>query len=649
MTLAYRRAATTASGWDAWGTLAFGTTRIALRRVVVFGGMALVLAVLLLRTGGEGVVALWTNALFLGPLVLIGSLTRTVGLRLIVRFFFIGSALMGAMYLLSLLLGPVLFEDAGLRGVLVPVLEESLKIAPVVVLLILWRRGRAWSLGATDVLLLAAAAGVGFAVVEDAYIRAESGWPDQIAWLPVTELIGGRLIVGHGIWTALAGATLGLGLLLRHRGRIWLIVAAVGFAISVLDHVANNYGNAASGFLADMLAAITVSGWLPLVAFLVLAGGCIGVDLYLLRTSGPGLHRTPPARAPGLAGLRDTWTLASQRRRLAFADFYRRQAPEAATHPAALEADRLEQQLAASRPAGSTRPGASQPPDSEAGGSTPGAAGSTGSGGGGGGGMLLLLGLVGVGLMGTAAAMAYAGALLPTALILAALDVGSNCDPWCLGSGAGGLGGSADPSDEEEEEEEEEDCAGERRGVLEAQSRVDTYQAQLDAYAEQLNKMKPEAERLAQEAAALATTARNELMLHAAWDAVYRIVSNLAGGFSTVLGMAGGDPGAVAGVGLGELPGGDLPLLDAADFARRLHQYYQIIQGDLSSLRELADAEGLTNVQRFLDKMAELGSLGARGAQIANEMAEIKVDQDQWNEELEKRKEALRACEESVG
>lgn len=439
MSLAYQRAATPASGWDAWGTLVYGTTRIALRQLMVVGGIALLLAVLLLRIGGEGLVALWTNALFLGPLVLLGSLTRTVSLRLILRMFFIGSALMGVMYLLSLLLGPLL-ADAELRGLLVPLVEESLKIAPVVVLLVLWRRRRAWSLGATDILLLAAAAGVGFGVVEDAYIRAESGWPDQIAWLPVTELIGGRLIVGHGIWTALAGATIGLGLLLRQRGPIWLAVAASGFAVSVLDHAANNYGNVASGALAETLNAISFSGWLPLVAFLALGAACIGADIYVLRKLEPAPHRTPPARAPGLAGLRLAWEFLTVRRGLAIADFHRRRLPEVTRQAAGQQADFLDQSLAAFHPparADSAPTGTGPPP-----GPTP-----PTDPGGVGGGMLLVLSLLGVAVTAFVGLVAPAAALGPAAVILAALDVGANCDIWCVFSGGGGLGGSGDPGD----------------------------------------------------------------------------------------------------------------------------------------------------------------------------------------------------------
>jgi hypothetical protein len=380
-----------------------------------------------------------------------------------------------------------------------------------------------------------------------------------------------------------------------------------------------------------VLNLITLNGWLAVVAFLALAAACIGADLAVQRRLEPLPHRAVPPRGAGLAGVLATWESLSLRRRLAIADFHRRRLPETARQAAEREAHSLDEHLA-----GRARRE-----------STAGGAGPTGFAGGSGGGILLALGLVAVGLTGIAGLL-VAGALVPAAVILAVLDVGANCDPWCLASGAGGLGGSADP-DEEEEEEEEEDCAGERRGVLEAQSRVDTYQAQLEHYGRQLEAMRPEAERLAQEAAALGAAARNELMLHAAWDAVYRIVSTLTGGFSGAVGMLSGDAGAVGGTALGELPGGDLPLLDAATFAQRLNQYYQIIQGDMSTLETLADAEGLTDVQRFLDKMRELGSLGARGAQIANQMDEIKVDQDHWKEELERRRQALRECEESVG
>jgi RsiW-degrading membrane proteinase PrsW (M82 family) len=65
--------------------------------------------------------------------------------------------------------------------------------------------------------LLAVACGAGFGLVEDAYIRHAAAWGQTIAVLPLTEVNGDRLVVGHAIWTAAAGGTLGIALLLLGR------------------------------------------------------------------------------------------------------------------------------------------------------------------------------------------------------------------------------------------------------------------------------------------------------------------------------------------------------------------------------------------------------------------------------------------------
>ena len=129
------------------------------------------------------------------------------------------------------------------RAFVVPPIEELLKIAPV--LFVLWRGRKSLTrtFGVTDVMLLAAASGAGFGMVEDAYIRHNSGWPAQLDWLPLTEITGGRVIAGHAIWTTLAGVTLGFALLLKNRSKLAAVgLGASGLVWSVFDHIANNFG-----------------------------------------------------------------------------------------------------------------------------------------------------------------------------------------------------------------------------------------------------------------------------------------------------------------------------------------------------------------------------------------------------------------------
>jgi hypothetical protein len=205
-------------------------------------------------------------------------------------------------------------------------MEEMFKIAPV--LFVLWRgrRSTTWTLGVTDLTLMAAASGVGFGMVEDAYIRHNHGWPAHIDWLPLTEITGGRLIVGHGIWTALAGITLGLALLLRSRRGLAIGLGASGFLWSVLDHIANNFGVGQRGALATFLNGITGQGWVTFYLFVVGVAIAVGFDLYIIHVQ---LPKFPEFKLPrlqnGVSGLRRLWAFLVGRRALAYVLFrYRR-------------------------------------------------------------------------------------------------------------------------------------------------------------------------------------------------------------------------------------------------------------------------------------------------------------------------------------
>lgn len=304
-----------------WGDVVYGNRRVSVRNLVFVGGALAWVLVTMLATGDDALVALWTNALFLAALVALGTLTRTVTLRWVVVFVLLGGALMSATIVLAGIVD-LFIRDTNdpLRAFIVPLLEEALKFLPVVGLLWWARRGGTWAVGATDVLLLAAASGVGYGFVEDAWIRAESGWPGQLDWLPVTEIIGDHLIAGHAIWTAIAGAVAGLVLLLRGRIPAAGVVAlgALGFLWAVLDHTANNYGAGHSGALADMLQVVTADGWLSVWLFVALSVAVLAVDAWLLYARAR-LPLVPPAG--GSVSLADRWDTALEARAGAFAAF----------------------------------------------------------------------------------------------------------------------------------------------------------------------------------------------------------------------------------------------------------------------------------------------------------------------------------------
>lgn len=299
-----------------WGTLTLGDATIPLRLVVGVVGALLWLLVMVLQTGEHAFTALITNLLFVVPLVLLASLTRTVSLRLLVALFLTGAFLMGVMLVAGIFLAPLGSAASDLIG---PILEEVLKLAPVAYLLWRWRGRRTWSLGATDVVIMAAVSGAGFGLVEDAHIRAKFGWPDQIDWLPVTEIIAGRVIPGHAIWTTIAGAGIGIALMIRHL-RLPAIALALGaFAWVLADHVTNNMGT------------LEILGTVSIVLLFVGVIAAIGIDLYALSRPRPSVPEfaTPATSGSGIRPLAVRWSFISGRRALAYALWRFSRAPEA--------------------------------------------------------------------------------------------------------------------------------------------------------------------------------------------------------------------------------------------------------------------------------------------------------------------------------
>src|SRR5712691_3988761 len=118
-----------------WGQVRIGNKNYPVRLVVTVAGATLWLGSMLVETDTGGIVAIWTNLLFLVPLVAICSATRTVTLRELVSLCFIGGFMMGVV----LLVGPVNPTTSVEKFFMPPLLEESCKIAPVLFLLWRWR------------------------------------------------------------------------------------------------------------------------------------------------------------------------------------------------------------------------------------------------------------------------------------------------------------------------------------------------------------------------------------------------------------------------------------------------------------------------------------------------------------------------------
>jgi hypothetical protein len=186
-------------------------------------------------------------------------------------------------------------------------------------------------------------------------------------------------------------------------------------------------------------------------------------------------------------------------------------------------------------------------------------------------------------------------------------------------------------ADDEAVDEEEDPCAGARRGVFEAQSRVDTYDAQLEYYRKQLEKMRPEADRLYNEAANLANEAQREFAWHLIEKAFMKVANYLLGPLGLLLNPTGYVVGSVPGSGY-------------VSFFQEMHGMLDIVTGDLSTIEKVANENGLRTVQRFVETVRQLEALAARGLQVGRKMAEIEVERDRWQEELDRRQAELDAC-----
>ena len=312
---------------------------VPIRVLVTVAGTVVWLGLMLIATGTAGVVSLWNSALFLAPLILIGSLTRGISLATIGRLILGGGFMMGVAYVgaaLFRLIVPDIY--APIRDFTIPPMEEALKLAPVAWIVFRQRRSGAWSFGATDLILLGAAAGTGFGVVETAYSHIGAGWGSHVAMLPVAGISNyGHLDAGHEIWTSIAGGILGLALLTNRSRKTAVLVGASGIVWTTLDHIANNYSAVHPGFFASFLRFITGNGWFSLVFFLAVIAAGIGVDLWIVRTCAPDIPELvalPPGSDQSLAA---RWRFRLGRRALAYTIFKGRRAP-VAKRPEAIEA-----------------------------------------------------------------------------------------------------------------------------------------------------------------------------------------------------------------------------------------------------------------------------------------------------------------------
>jgi hypothetical protein len=267
-------------------------------RLIALAGAGAALGAILLNTGfffrpgvDDVLGGLAHHAFVLGFLLLLTAGSRTVSLSTLGIFWLIGVwSVFGLTYLVQDQLVSTLGVDIDGELMLVwlaPLTEETLKLAPVAIFLLLAGRGmRHPSL--SDGLLLGFMVGAG------------EGWGAAAPWtmvFPTISPLGNYFALNHALWTALSGLTIGVAVMLRHLRWAWPI-ALVGLLLSFTNHLmANQYTSSEFGtsFLLDRVSGggvpwfyqvirdLSVGGRLPMLLLVAGAVAIVVAESLILR------------------------------------------------------------------------------------------------------------------------------------------------------------------------------------------------------------------------------------------------------------------------------------------------------------------------------------------------------------------------------
>jgi hypothetical protein len=268
----------------------------------------------LLMTGAGGFLALASALGFLAELLILTSLTRTIPLRMVAAAFMLGGSLIGVSWVcggLYSLIDPDI-NSVG-RAVWLPIIDETLKLAPIVLLLWRWRATWDWMLGASDLLVFSGALGCGYDWVERAFKNLHASGslfhaPQLVtlAGLPTvtaTNPVQGYWNAGHAVGAAVVGCSLGLALYFRHRRSLAIALAVAGPAVVLMDHIRVNY-SAGGGPFTTLLLILTANGCVVLAALVAGAIAAVGIDLFVAyRPASVALR--PDLKPRALIGTRD--------------------------------------------------------------------------------------------------------------------------------------------------------------------------------------------------------------------------------------------------------------------------------------------------------------------------------------------------------
>lgn len=318
-----------------------------LRLLIIYAGIGFYVLFAWSQVGPSILSAIAFNLAVLAILSAIASFTRTLVLRRMLSLFLWGAFMTGGAVIVSHGVTNV-FAFAGRGGteIAMAAIEEIIKLIPLVVLLVVGRKFSTFTMGMTDFILAGAALGAGFSCLEYAAAHKYSTAYGQLAWLPTAEIVNGRMVSGHLIWSSLAAAGIGFGFFFKTRWKVAAIGAAVGLAVSIIDHAAYNYSAVSNDFIAGALNGVALNGYL---AFgLWVASILIGLVLdarVLIKAVPQYSEFKVPKGLEGLDGLMAMWDFVIDRRRLAYSLHHYENAPENLKKDAAVTSSLLAQTL----------------------------------------------------------------------------------------------------------------------------------------------------------------------------------------------------------------------------------------------------------------------------------------------------------------
>ena len=324
---------------NTWGLLPLpdrflGT--IQLRHIALALGLSFWLGLILMHSNQSGLLALALSALFLSLALIISSATRTVPILTVVTVTLGGAFMLGfSGYVEKELAIRLMTNGPVLPNIVLACLEEVLKLVPVFILLWLRRNFIFLTFGATDVMLLGVAAGLGFGLVEEAQIcsvqaHAAMASPEGWWWLPTAYTTGQRFVAGDVVWTGIATCTIGWALL--RRGQSGLLLGASGLVLAILDHYFSALQYDPTDFfstrslnehqLAAVWSSLTFHGTLVLTIFFICIAISIFFDRFILRNALPKVPEFKMPSKDGQWNKEDFWDFVLDRRRLAYV-YYR--------------------------------------------------------------------------------------------------------------------------------------------------------------------------------------------------------------------------------------------------------------------------------------------------------------------------------------